>query len=89
MANVILLGEVAARLPMLEVSCNRCPRIGRLSTTRLLAEHGPAMPMPALRRLVAADCPRMGATQITEACGARFPGLPAVFISGSPSSDET
>ena len=43
MAGVVLLGEIAARLPVLEVSCNRCDRQGRLRTDRLLAEHGPSM----------------------------------------------
>jgi hypothetical protein len=38
-SGVVTLGEVAARLPVLEVACNRCDRRGRLRTDRLVAEH--------------------------------------------------
>ena len=41
-SGVVLLGEVAARLQLLEVACNRCERRGRLRTDWLVAEHGPA-----------------------------------------------
>jgi hypothetical protein len=30
MADVVTLGAVAARLPVLDVACNRCDRRGRL-----------------------------------------------------------
>jgi hypothetical protein len=49
------LGQVAARLTMLDVACNRCDRRGRLRADRLLAEHGPDLPMPKLRRIIAAE----------------------------------
>jgi hypothetical protein len=74
-AGAVLLGQVAARLRVLEVACNRCDCRGRLHTTRLLAEHGPGLPMPALRRIIAADCPRMIAGQLHDVCGVHFPGL--------------
>jgi hypothetical protein len=74
-AGVVLLGQVAARLPVLDVACNRCGRGGRLRTDRLLADHGPAMPMLELRRVIAADCPRMIAGHIHDVCGVHFPGL--------------
>ncbi|MFL5282915.1 MAG: hypothetical protein ACJ8AW_18460 [Rhodopila sp.] len=44
--GVVTLGQVAARLQVLEVACDRR---GRLHTARLLAEHGPGLPMPDLR----------------------------------------
>jgi hypothetical protein len=53
-AGVVLLGQVAARLSVLEVVCNRCDRHGQLHTSRLLAEHGPSLPMPDLRFIIAA-----------------------------------
>lgn len=74
-SGVVTLGQVAARLSVLEVACNRCDRRGRLRIARLLAEHGPAMPMPELRRIIAADCPRMIAGHIHDVCGVHFPGL--------------
>jgi len=73
--NVITVGEVTDRLPILEVACNRCDRRGRLRTARLLAEHGRDLPIPELRRIVAADCPRMQAGQMHDACGVHFPDL--------------
>jgi len=60
---------------MLEVSCNRCDRQGRLATARLLAERGADLPMPELRRIVAADCPRMQAGRTHDVCGVHFPRL--------------
>jgi hypothetical protein len=73
--GVVTLGQVATRLPMLDVSCNRCDRRGRLRTNRLMAEHGPDMPIPALLRIIAADCPRMVAGRMHDVCGVHFPGL--------------
>jgi hypothetical protein len=74
-AGVVTLGAVAARLTMLDVSCNRCDRRGRLRMDRPLAEHGPGMAMPDLRCIIAADCPRMIAGHVHDVCGVHFPGL--------------
>ena len=74
-ADIVLLGQVAARLPVLEVACNRCDRRGRLHSSRLLAMHGPNLPMPDLRFIIAADCPKMIAGHIHDVCGVHFPGL--------------
>lgn len=67
------LGHMAAQFPdMIPVACNRCDRRGRLSTARLLAEHGPGLPGPELRRVLAADCPRMIASAMHDPCGGAF-----------------
>ncbi len=71
----ITLGQVAARFRSLNVACNRCARLGRYRIDRLLEKHGPDMPIPELRRIVAADCPRMRAGALHDPCGVRFPGL--------------
>jgi hypothetical protein len=84
LADVHTLGEVASKLSMLTVACNRCERRGRLSTARLLAEHGSAMPMPTLRHLIAADCPRVLAGRIYDLCGVHYPQLSKLFL---PSGD--
>jgi|SRR5580658_3827260 hypothetical protein len=78
---VVTLGQMAALftaagLTMVEVSCNRCERRGRLSIVRLLVEHGPERPGPELRRIIAADCPRMIAGKIPDVCGIHFPQMP-------------
>ena len=81
MADSILLGEVAERgISMLEVACRQCDRRGRFRVARLLAEHGPKMPMPALRNLLAADCPRRSSASFADQChGVYFPQLPYLF----------
>jgi hypothetical protein len=38
-------------------------------------EHGLAMPIPALLRLIAADCPRMQTDKFHDICGAHMPEL--------------
>jgi hypothetical protein len=65
---------------MLDVACNRCDRRGRPRMDRLLAEHGPAMPMPELRLVIAANCPRMIAGQMHDVCGGHFPGSRLRFV---------
>ena len=77
-SGVVTLGQAAARLTILGVACNRCARTGRLHTARMMAEHGPALPMPTLRQIVAADCPRMRAGLIHDPCGVHFPGLAGI-----------
>jgi hypothetical protein len=46
-----------------------------LLTPRLLAEYGPNVPVPELRQIIAADCPRMIEGKIHDVCGIHFPGL--------------
>ncbi len=79
-AGVVTLGQmaaifIAAGLTMVEVSCNRCERRGRLSIARLLAEHGPEQPGTELRQIIAFDCPRMIAGKIPDVCGVHFPQM--------------
>jgi hypothetical protein len=75
----ILLGDVAPHLASVDIACNFCPRRGKANVGRLLTEHGPHMPIPALLRLLSADCPRRLAARIAEPCGANLPGLVDVF----------
>jgi hypothetical protein len=50
-ADLILLGDVAARTHSITVVCRLCPRSGRRRTDRLLAEHGPDMPITTVLKL--------------------------------------
>jgi hypothetical protein len=75
-SGVITLSGMAAQFPaMIAVACNRCDRRGKLRTARLLSEHGPGLPGPELRRILAADCPRMIEGKNHDVCGIHFPGL--------------
>jgi hypothetical protein len=78
-AAVILLGQIAARLRMLELACNRCDRRGRLSTARLVAEYGADMPGPDLLRILSADCPSRDTDSVYDRCGVHMPELPSVL----------
>jgi hypothetical protein len=76
MAGAVLLGELVGQMARLEVACRRCPRLGRLSVSRLVAVHGQAMPLPALARVLAEPCPRLApSASIYDLCGVHFPGL--------------
>ena len=74
-SGFITLGQLAARLSILDVACNRCERSGRLRIDALLAKHGPALPMPELRGIIAADCSRMIENRMHDVCGVHFPQL--------------
>jgi hypothetical protein len=65
---------------MLEVACRKCPRRGRLSIARLIAEHG-RDDGGRLAELIAADCPKMqkSSSDIYDRCGVHFPELPKWF----------
>jgi hypothetical protein len=77
--HVILLGQVAGRTEFLVIACRACPRRGRLRTARLLHEHGPEAPMPAVMRAIVGDCPRLNARDVYGRCDAHCPELPSLF----------
>jgi hypothetical protein len=52
LAGVVLLGQVAARLSVFDLTRNRRDRRGRLRIARLGAS------LPELLRILSADCPR-------------------------------
>lgn len=79
-SGFVTLGQIAARLPALEVACNRCDRRGRIRIARLMAEYGADLPTPELRHVVAVDCPRMIAVQLHEVCGMHFPGAVSCVV---------
>jgi hypothetical protein len=76
--GALTLGQLAERLSYLEVRCSRCERCGRLRLDRLIARHGAAFPGPALRTILAADCPRRNAA-LAERGDVFFPNVPGVF----------
>jgi len=79
LSTVITLAKIAPKLTMLEIACTKCDRYGRLSVTRLIAEHGEDMALPELKEVLAADCPRQRATSLYDRCGAYYPQLPRLF----------
>lgn len=75
LSGFVTLGEIGALLSVLHVSCNRCDRLGRHRTARLMLQHGADLPLTRLRHIIAADCPRMVAGRLHDVCGVHFPGL--------------
>ena len=73
--GVVTLGEVAAKAGRVEIACRRCDRRGVLRTDRLVAEYGDGIPIPAMLRLIAADCPRMRVDKMHDVCGVHMPVL--------------
>jgi hypothetical protein len=71
----VTLGEIADKLPMLEVACSHCERRGRLNVAGLIERHGANARLPDLREILAADCPRARAVAIHERCGVHYPQL--------------
>ena len=52
-SGAVTLGDVAGKLPMLDVTCSKCDRRGRLSVANLIAQHGADMRLPDLREILA------------------------------------
>jgi hypothetical protein len=82
-SGVVTLGEIGATRSVLDIACNRCDRRGKRRVRTLIAEHGADLPVPALRQIVAADCPKMIEGKVHDVCGVHFPGLSTV-LNGIP-----
>ena len=57
-SGAVTLGEVAGRLPMLEVACSHCERRGRLQVAKLVERHGVHIELPDLREILAREIAR-------------------------------
>ena len=60
---------------MIEVLCQRCDRRGRISTAKLMAEHGADAGMPTVLSALAGDCPKRTAHAIQDRCNIYSPDL--------------
>jgi hypothetical protein len=69
--GVITLGQVALAWPAAGLM-QSLHTPWQLHTERLLMEHAEALPMPHIRQIIAADCPRMQADEIRDPCGVHF-----------------
>ena len=79
MAGAITLGQVAEKTAMLEISCDKCGRYGRLGVQNLIAVHGAGMGLPELKDKLAKGCPRLENPRYDDRCHAHFPQLPKMF----------
>jgi hypothetical protein len=81
-SGFLTLGDVAARTGDLAGACTRCDRSGRYRVARLVEQHGAAFPVPELLRQLSANCPKRGSVSTYDLCGAHFPELSKLFLSG-------
>jgi hypothetical protein len=79
----ITLGELVAKLEILEVACHRCDRRGRLSVERLIAEHGANTGLPDLWGTLAGGCPHAKSTAMHDRCAIHYPKLPRLFLASA------
>jgi hypothetical protein len=64
----MLLKYLACDFVLLETICRRCGRHRAYATSMPMARHGSYVPIPELKRIVAADCPDRQATGSGDAC---------------------
>lgn len=76
----VSLGEIAAKLRMLRVKCDRCGREGRYSTARLVAKYGADASIQPLQDEITADYPRRTDPKIElgAGCAPLCPDLPTI-----------
>jgi hypothetical protein len=63
------LGEVAAQLSMIRLTCPKCHRAGQYRVDKLLERYGPDIAMPDLRHELA-QCPRR--KDMSDPCQVRY-----------------
>jgi hypothetical protein len=74
-----VFGDIAGKLAMLRVECTRCPRKGRYSVAKLIAQYGREGNMSEWMSDLKADCPKRNAPQLHERCDLICPDLPKVL----------
>ena len=75
MNGSLTLGEIGHHLPVLDVNCDRCHRMGRLRTQRLIDRYGSAMRLPDLHTELAGDCPNNRPASFADRCRVQYPQL--------------
>ena len=80
----LTFGDIAGKLEMLRVECTRCPRKGRYSVAKLIAQHGLHGNMSKCVSDLRGDCPKRNAPHLHERCDLICPDLRKVLprISG-------
>ena len=74
-----VFGDIAGKLDVLRVECTRCPRKGRYSVRKLIAQYGRLGNMSMWMSDLKGDCPNRDATQLHERCDLICPDLPKVL----------
>ncbi|HWE75048.1 MAG TPA: hypothetical protein VG328_17945 [Stellaceae bacterium] len=78
----LTLADIATKLPVLRVECNRCGRAGRYHTAKLIERFGPDATVEPLQKEITQDCPRRDwdrTKHIGTGCAPLFPDLTTVY----------
>ena len=73
--GVVTLGQPTARLSLLDVSATAATDPAGYGPTTCWRNTARRLPVPELRGLIAADCPRMIENRMHEVCRVHFPQL--------------
>ena len=87
-AGFLTLGDVERNTDVLVVACSRCDRAGRLPVATLIKQHGPKHTVPALLRMLSAECPKhTSLAAINDNCGLHCPELAGFFLEAQADLD--
>lgn len=77
MSDVRTLGEIGARISMLQIACSRCEQRGRYRLQTLSARDGAEAGVRVVVRELTPGCPQRESAALVERRGVLFPALPA------------
>jgi hypothetical protein len=70
--------DIAGKLTMLRVECEKCGRRGQYQVDKLIARYGLDAKLFDFSEEITKDCPRKIENKLNDLCGARCPDLPKV-----------
>ena len=76
--GAIIFRDIAGKLAVLRVECDKCGRFGRYRVDRLIERYGIDAKLFDWSDEITANCPRKIAKNLYDACGARCPDLSKV-----------
>jgi hypothetical protein len=74
--GAITFRDIAGKLVVLRITCDKCGRSGQYRVDRLIGRHGIDAKLFDWSDEITADCPRRQARNLNDQCGARCPDLP-------------
>jgi len=76
--GAIIFDDLTGKLPVVRVTCTKCPRRGLYILARLIRAHGPRANVIDWIDVLTGDCPKRIANNTNDQCGVRCPDLPKV-----------
>lgn len=75
----LTFGDIDGKLDILRIECTRCPRKGRYSVAKLVAQHGRRGNLSKWVSDLKGDCPKRDVHALHERCDVIRPDLPKVL----------